>query len=268
MQGNEQEYLFKDISIIISALFGLVILIVIQLKNMGIRFRPFGRRKSDFVKASSSKLKYETNELSYDKDWSYAKEGFEISPEGSYVVWFIGVFHIRRLNINANLHNLHGHYWYKLSNSRTTTEKIMAPIFRKVVNKYKNKFDTEKSIQFNTTDYEDCQLYTWLKNESHIHTVIYAFLDECIYIAHELQIKPSLIVTLTDLISLEIVMPHNEMILLFEKDFKDLYAVDFFVEEEFVRIKLWVAFSKDKIPAICVHEYSKANIFSDGLSAA
>ena len=260
MLGNEQEYLLKDFFIIISALFGLIILVFIQIKNLGFRFRPLGRRKTDLIKLTH--LKHDKNDLIYDKNWIYNKNSFEIGLEDYYLVWHISLFKCKKVNLKVKLQKLHGRFWYKFSNSKLKTEKIMAPLFRKIVNKYKNRFESEKSIQFISKNYEDCHLYSWLKNESHIHTAIYSFLDECIYIANELALKPSLLVTLSDSITVEILMPHNEHILLFEKDFKELYAVDFSVDKECVRITLWLAFTQDKIPEICIDGYSKANILA------
>ncbi|MES2615098.1 MAG: hypothetical protein V4591_06770 [Bdellovibrionota bacterium] len=256
---NEQEYFFKDFFIIFSAIFGFVVLIYVQLKNSGFRFRPYGRRRGDYNKANAD-LSHKKLGSVYAEQCFYLKNSIEIRMEDYYTVWNIGLFSTQKMfDKKSQIQNLQGKNWYKFSDSKKNTEKIMSPLFRKIFNKYKNSFDSEKSIQFETKNHEDNCLYTWLKNESHIHTAIYSFLDECVYITGEIKMKPSLLVTLSDVITVEIIFPHNELLISFEDAFRELYAVDFIIEPDVIRITLWIAFTEHKIPDICTGNYRKSN---------
>ncbi len=262
MLNNEQEFFFKDFFIILSALAGLIILIVIQLNNLGFRFRPLGRRITD-LKSYPYTQNSEKKEFIFNKDWHYSVHNFTILAEDYHLIWHIGIFEIVKIIPKINLKNIDGFQWHEFSNSKTKTENIMVPIFRKIIGKYKKQFDFEKSIQFLREENTDQYLYSWLKNESHLHTAIYNFLDECIFISNELNIKPTLIISLSDYITFEILLPKNELILVFEKEIRELYAVDLVVEKEYVKIILWVAFSQNNVPETCIKDYSKSNIFTE-----
>lgn len=246
----------------------MIILIYIQLKNLGVRFRPLGRRKEDLLNSKKGLLKYEDRESEFHRNWFYSKNMFDIKYENSYSIWKIGVFHSNKIHLKSNLHLVGGRYWYLFSTSKLKTEKIMAPLFRKILNKYKKFFESEKSIEFIIENQEENHLYTWLKNETHTHTAIYSFLDECVFIAQKLQLTPRLFVTLSDEVTFQVWMPKNETLLKFETEFKNLYAVDFTKDKDFIKITLWVAFSPHKIPTICIDSYSQAKILAEERKAS
>ncbi len=257
MLGSEEEYLLKDIFIIICALFGIIILIFIQIKNSGLKVK-FLKKKKKLKKELL--LNENKNSLTYSKNWTYYKDGYSINME-DFFIWNINLFNCYKINKHSRLEKIKGHFWYKFSNCKEKTDKIMIPIFRKVINKYRNQVGSEKSIHFIAKNHNhNSYLYTWLRNESHIHTVIYTFLDECIYIANQLKLKVDILLTLDHFVAIEVLIPFEESILLFEKELKEIYAVEFSLDKKLIRIKLWLAFSAEEVPTACLENYSKANI--------
>jgi hypothetical protein len=260
MLGTEQEYFFKDFFIIFSAIFGLIILVAVQLKNSGFRFRPLGRRQSDLSRFE--KFNLQKHKLRFDINWSYSAFGFGIRLEEQHAIWQISVFTMKKINEKMPMHKIHGNFWYNFAKSKKETEKIMSPILRKLFNKYKDKLDSDKSIQLVNKDLRDYQLYSWLKNETHVHTAIYSFLDECIYIAGQFNLRPFLTIYLSNQVYLEISIPKNELLESIEKEFKNLYAVEFSVDNYYVKIKFWLAFCAENIPQICIKNYNQSNILN------
>lgn len=258
MFSGSQEYLFKDFFIIFAAIFGLVVIVVIQLRNAGFRFRPIGRRREDL-----SRLVETTRNTRYDKHLSHQQNKYEINFDDSFHVWKINAFECYMVNTKTRIEKVDNLFWYVFSKSKEDTEKIMSPIIRKIINKYKNRFESEKSIQFIQDEGEQPILYSWLRNETHFHTVIYNFLDECLYISKEIKSKINLIIKIGDCIIIEIDMQKNDAILLFEEDFKQIYAVDFVHENGIVKIRFWLAFAQDRVPTICVEHYAFANIIEE-----
>ena len=258
-----QEYFFKDFFIIFAALCGLVVLIFIQLKNLGVRFKPRGRRLDDFNKIDSVLSKIEFTNVHFDLSQCSVSQSFKVLVEEANIIWYISMFNKFEIELENKSTKIKDYLWYNFSNSNLNTEKIIYPIFRKVVYKYGKKFGSEKSMEFINQKVLNCQLYSWLKNESHLHKVIFTFIDECFLIAKEVQLKPTLQFVFSDALCLEISIPYHETVLLFEQDFKGLYAVDFVVEDNLIKIILWLAFSEKNIPETCFEGYSHFHIHSE-----
>ena len=258
-----QEYFFKDFFIIFAALCGLVVLIFIQLKNLGLRFKPQGRRLDDFNKIDPFLSNIELSNINFHLSSCFVSESFKILVEEANIIWYISIFNKFEIELENKSTKIKDYLWYNFSNSNLNTEKIINPIFRKIVHKYGKKFGSEKSIEFINEKILNCQLYSWLRNETHLHKVIFIFIEECFLIAKEVKLKPSLKFVFSDALCLEISMPYHETILLFEHDFKDLYAVDFVVEDNMIKIILWLAFSEKNIPETCFEGYSHFHIHSE-----
>ncbi|KAB8029797.1 hypothetical protein [Fluviispira multicolorata] len=245
MLSLEQDILVRDVILVFAAIIGAAFLLILNLRESGIRFKVFGENqhldKSDL---------HAYDETHYSvTDWqSISVESYIIHFEEPHTVWQINMFTISMNQREKIFSRFSGFPWHEFSKSQSSTEKIMAPILRKIFLKYKSKFEKIHPIHVLRVPRESIHFYTWLQNETHTHSAIFNFLEESLYLSKQAEIFPSLSVVWDDTIYLEVIFPKNHLSSLFEQEFEKVFGIDCSSSESRVILKLWVAFSIEKIP--------------------
>lgn len=217
---------------------GIFVLIFVNLKDAGIKFATF--QKLD----KNKKQRYE-----HQLDWRVEQtQPYLLLLEEQHIIWEIQIFSIRMNQKRKIFSSFAGFPWYEFSKSQSTTEKILSPILRKIFLKYKKKFEKIQPIHILRVPRESVHFYTWLQNETHTHTAIFHFLDEALLLAQEALVYPSLSIVWDDVIFIEVIFPQNEIFQQLKQEFEKMSAIESSVTHSHLSLKLWVAFSIEKIP--------------------
>lgn len=240
MQSLDQDILIRDVLLLIAALIGLVYILIVHFKESRFHFRYFG-------KMQNQKKDYDLNKLEW---YGYFSSFYSLTFDEPHVIWEINMFSIRMIKKDKAFSTFAGFSWFEFSKSQTTTENIMAPILRKVFLKYKSKYEKVSPIKVVRVPKESVHLYTWLQNETHTTTAIFNFLDESLYISSESKVYPSLTIVWDDVIYVEVLLPDSSLIQNLDKKFEKMLGVEYSKTDSTVHLRLWVAFSIEKIPTV------------------
>jgi hypothetical protein len=238
MHSIEQDALFRDILLIFAALIGLLYVLIINFKESRVRFRAFHNS------ISNNKL-YDLSKSEWHGEFL---KNYPLTFDETHVIWEINMFTIRMIKKDKSFSSFAGFPWYEFSKSQSTTEKIMSPILRKIFLKYKSKFEKVHPIQVVRVPKETIHFYTWLQNETHTHTAVFNFLDEALLMALESKIYPSLSIIWDDVIYIEVIFPKDSLLSEIENEFNNTIGIDCTMSKSHVNLKLWIAFSIEKIP--------------------
>ena len=158
------------------------------------------------------------------------------------------MFTIRMIKKDKSFSSFAGFPWFEFSKSQSATEKIMSPILRKIFIKYRSKFEKVLPIQVVRVPKETVHFYTWLHNETQTHTAIFNFLEEVLIISSEAKSYPNLSIIWDDVIYVEATFPNNPLFKDIENLFEQIMGIDCTVSNSHIILKLWIAFSIEKIP--------------------
>ncbi len=253
MQSSDQDVLIRDVLLFIAALIGLLYILIINIKESRIRFRSFN-------KSNSEKTKYDLSKLEWYGEFS---KFYSLTFEEPHFIWEINMFSIRMIKKDKKFSSYSGFSWFEFSKSQANTEKIMAPILRKVFLKYRTKFEKVHPIHVLRVPKETVHFYTWLQNENHTNSAIFNFLDEALYIASEAKVYPSLSIIWDDVIYVEVTLPNNILIKNLEKEFDSIFGAECTNLGTNVHLRLWIAFSIEKIPNSLKEKEKKIGKISD-----
>ena len=251
MQSIEQDVLFRDILLAFAALIGLLYVLIINIKESRVRFRAFNKIIVD-------KIQYDLSKSEWQGEFF---KNYPLTFDEPHVIWEINMFTIRMIRKDKSFSTFAGFPWYEFSKSQSTTEKIMSPIVRKIYLKYRSKFEKVHPIHVVRVPKETVHFYTWLQNETHTHTAVFNFLDEALIIASEAKIYPSLSIIWDDVIYIEVIFPNNSLISSIEHEFEKTIGIDCITSKSQVNLKLWIAFSIEKIPTSLKDKEKKVHSF-------
>lgn len=251
MQSIEQDVLFRDILLAFAALIGLLYVLVINIKESRVRFRAFHKSIPDKTKYDPSK-----------SDWhGEFLKNYSLAFEEPHIIWEINMFSIHMIKKDKSFSTFAGFPWYEFSKSQSTTESIMSPILRKIFLRYREKFEKVHPIHVVRVPKETVHFYTWLQNETHTHTAVFNFLDEALKIALEAGIYPSLSIIWDDVIYVEVIFPNNSSLTNMEHRFEKTIGIDCIMSKSHMNLKLWIAFSIEKIPTSFKGKEKKTHSF-------
>jgi hypothetical protein len=251
MQSIEQDVLFRDILLAFAALIGLLYVLIINLKESRVRFRAFNTTIVNRIRYDLSKSEWQGEFL----------KNYPLSFDETHIIWEINMFTIRMIKKDKSFATFSGFPWYEFSKSQSTTEKIMSPIVRKIYSKYRSKFEKVHPIHVERVPKETVHFYTWLQNETHTHTAVFNFLDEALIIASEAKIYPSLSIIWDDVIYVEVIFPNNSLLTKIGAEFDKTIGIDCNMTKSQVNLKLWIAFSIEKIPPSLKDKEKKIHSF-------
>lgn len=238
MHSMEQDVLIRDILLAFSALIGLLYVFIINFKDSRVRFRTFHKMLVE-------KIEYDLSNSEWHGEFL---KNYPLTFDEPHVIWEINLFSIRMIQKDKSFSSFAGFPWYEFSKSQATTEKIMSPILRKIYSKYRSKFEKVHPINVVRVPKDSVHFYTWLQNETHTHTAVFSFLDETLIMSQEAKIYPSLSIVWDDVIFVEVVFPNNSLFEDLSKEFNDTIGIDCTIDKSHVTLKLWIAFSIEKIP--------------------
>lgn len=239
MGSFEQEAFLRDILLSFAALIGLLYILVINLKDYWVRPGVFSKKNKDKSQFDPSKTDWKGDNLT----------SFKLNFDEPHTIWEINLFSMRMIHKEKLFSTFKGFPWFEFSKSQVATEKIMSPILRKIFMKYRSKFEKVHPIHVTRVSRESIHLYTWLQNETHTNTAVFNFLDEALLIASEAKIYPSLSIIWDDVIFIEALFPSHPLLINLEKEFENTQGIDYHVTYSQVSLKLWLAFSIEKIPS-------------------
>lgn len=251
MKYLDQDILFRDILLAVSAVIGLLYVLIINIREHRNIFKNFG-------KGFDNKFPYDLSKSEWHGEFS---SYYRLTFDEPHIIWEINLFTIRMIKKDKSFSSFAGFPWYEFSKSQSTTEKIMSPILRKIFLKYKTKFEKIHPIQVVRVPKETIHFYTWLQNETHTHSAIFNFLDETLNIALEAKVYPSLSIYWDDVIYFEVILPNNHLLKDIEVEFNKIFGIDCVVNKMQISIKLWVAFSIEKIPRSLKDKEKKVHSF-------
>lgn len=246
---GEYEHLIiaKNFFLLGSGLLGVFVLLIIYFKNLGLRFKPIYTRETD-----PKELRQLHEQRADNLRWGQIldeKNFFVPMYKEEWAFWDIGTFSARQIGVEKLFSTVPGEPWFIFSKSRQDAENLIDPIVKKVLTKYKKKFDNAIPIELVTLSTQNEQkLYTWLKTETHIRSAIFTFLDEIIHICRTAEVEPDLKITHTHEIYFEISIPHNEFSLYVHEEMRKNWGLEVFHNKNKTVLKLWIAFSPQEIP--------------------
>lgn len=244
----QNEIFIRNIIFVAAAIIGIVFLIGFYFRNLKQWIFFHSKKRIPSEKFSNKNI---SDEILENEHWESMNIGknYHVSLDQSCTLWDVSAFKIKMDRIEKLFSNSKDLPWYEFSSSHQDCEKIMLPILKKIRSKYRGKFDQVNPIHVSRIEKENApRLYTWLKNETHIQTVVFTFLDEILNIAKEANVYPSLSLLWSDVILLEVFLPFHHLFQNMEEDIRRIFGIDFEKEENKIHLKLWIAFSLDKIP--------------------
>lgn len=244
MFQHYEDVFLRDISMIFAATIGIILLGWFYMRNSNLVDYFFKKPKALITKEK----KWDgAQELSYaNLDWhgQWCDAHFTQRLQEPKAIWQIGVFHCQRIEKERDFSFGMQIPWFEFSKTGLPVESIMSPIFRKIFAKYKSKFERVNFVRKSFG--KPIELYTWLRNETHIRTAVFAFLDEVLRLCEQYGLSPRLTITMEEIVTLEVFFPKAGGSPLSELD--ELMGVEYREEEHLGMLKLWVAFSLSKAP--------------------
>jgi hypothetical protein len=247
LQDYEHIIIVKDLFLLSSGLLGTFMLLVIYIKNLGLRFRPIYTRESD-----PQALKHLYDDI-HSLHWCHIarEESFflKLSSQEGWTCWEIKTFSAHQIPREKLLSSVPGEPWFIFAKNREDAENLIDPIVKKILTKYRKKFDNKIPIEVVTLSTQnESKLYTWLKTETHIRSAIFTFLDEILYICNIANVEPGLKITHTHEIHFEISIPHNKLSQLVHEEIQKNWGLEVLHETNRTVLKLWIAFSPHEVP--------------------
>ncbi|BBH53827.1 hypothetical protein [Fluviispira sanaruensis] len=245
MLSLEQDILVRDMILLFAAIIGALFLLILNLRESGIRFKTFSEKTT----LNKTNLHSFDDRQYAETDWQgLSVSYYKIQFEEQHTIWQINMFSITMNQREKIFSSFSGFPWYEFSKSQSSTEKIMAPILRKIFLKYKDKFEKTHPIHVLRVPRDTIHFYTWLHNETHTHSAIFNFLDESLYLARQAEVFPSLSIVWDDTIFIEVIFPKNNIFNEYEKEFEEIVGIECIGSESRIILKLWIAFSIEKVP--------------------
>lgn len=238
-----EDIFLRDIAMLFAASIGLILLVWFYIRNSNAL--DFLFKKPKFLPQKEEPK--ETQNLGYAAlDWhgEWCDRNFTHQLYESKTIWDIGLFHCHRIVKEKDFYFGSHIPWFEFSKTGHHVETIMSPIFRKIFGKYKGQFERMNFVRKSFG--EPIELYTWLRNETHIRSAVFAFLDEVLKRCHEQGAIPRLTINMEEIVTLEIFVPkvgNSSLQILAE-----FMGVDHSEEEQAETLKLWVAFSLKRAP--------------------
>ena len=214
-----------------------------KFKNVKIVFNPLNLSK---IKTQSQ---IETSKISWiELDFDDTSEAsFSVFCDVPNTRWALTLFGARRLSGILRFSQTQDRL-FSLSATPAQADKIISPIIRKVVSKYRDKFNRQISVLLSRRDQKD-SLLTWLSNESQIYNVIYRFLDECLIVSQVSGNMPMVAMEWNDCFKVTVHWTQSDETLHpLENMATNNPEISFEADEEGVSLTLWLAFSDKKIP--------------------
>lgn len=249
----QNEIFVRNLILIIAAGIGFFFLIGFYFHNCVSYFLPFGRRRGD-IKKYSEKNFFDSDSNS---DWIVvgSVKNYSAAFDQSFIVWDISAFKIKMDRWEKLFSHKDDFPWFDFSHSQHECEKIMLPILKKIRSKYVGKFEQVNPIHVSRIEKGNLHLYTWLRNENHIHSVIFNFLDEILNLAHEANVYPSLSILWSDSILMEVFLPLHSGFQNIESAIKDIFGVEYKKEKNRIKFTLWLAFTNETVPNSLMKKY-------------
>lgn len=180
--------------------------------------------------------------------WLDVKQsGFLCNANVPHVVWRISLFAASLKENKAILRRAKGGRLFEFCSEPSRADKVISPIIRKVVSKYREKFDKQVSVVLSRKE-QTAALLTWLASEAHIYNTIFAFLDECLILSKVSEVRPSLHLGWSNAFVVSVTWPWSPALLELGQTLENNPELTFEVDEESITLNLWIAFCEEKIP--------------------
>lgn len=256
----QNEIFIRNFIFIGAAAFGILFLIGFYFRNLTLWMSLHSKKRLEEQKFSSENISSETLE---NEDWEVLNAGksYHVLLDQGCTVWDVSAFQAKGDQIETLFPSFSTIPWYEFSRSHHDCEKIMLPILKKIRSKYRGKFDQVNPIHVSRIEKENApKLYTWLKNETHIQTVVFTFLDEILSLSKEANVYPSLSLLWSDVILLEVFLPFHRFFQNMEEDINKVFGIDFLKEEDRIHLKLWIAFSLENVPDSLIDKWTSFDV--------
>lgn len=190
-------------------------------------------------------------------DWTGAivRAAYLPRPTPAPAVWEITLFGARRVGALDSI-QVDGMRCFELGADARDTERILAPLVRKLLARFEDDFSRKAPVRFQkpstarTRALGTGPLLSWLSSERHIHHVCHWFLAEMHKVAREAGVPPSLEIRWDDELVLSVRMPYVRELAALPSLCRDNELVSVAILRDEVVVELWVAFSRDKAPTV------------------
>lgn len=184
--GWERTGASRDILLVALAVFFIVGFL--SVKNPArVRLRPVGRRVSDLAERAAHKAGPPHIFL-----WRNGKAATwrGPAPQENTPRWRITLLSIAPVGPGGEFGGA-GMATFPFAASREESERIIAPIIRKIFGRYRHEFEHRSPIAVVATTAEECTL-TWVQHEAAIRSAVFGFLEECLEISNNANCRPCL----------------------------------------------------------------------------
>ncbi len=245
----DQQSVTRDILLVGGTIFLFIVFqkvrdhLKAKFKDVKIAFNPLSLSK---IRTRFQPEKSEVSWIELDFH-DTAESSFSVFCDAPNTRWALTLFGARRLAGILRFSQTQDRL-FSLSATPAQADKIISPIIRKVVSKYRDKFNRQISVLLSRRDQKD-SLLTWLSNESQIYNVIYRFLDECLIVSQVSGSMPMVAMEWNDCFKVTVHWTQSDDTLHpLENMATNNPEISFEADEEGVSLTLWLAFSDKKIP--------------------
>jgi hypothetical protein len=253
----------REVLFLLGAGFALALFLVVS-QAVSERRAP---RKDGTSRASRDELPEHLRALyAFSDDWEGdATRPFPVSLRGLDAhLWEVSLFGSRELE-NLRAVSFDGARYFELGNSAKESVRILTPLVRKVVARFRAEFEQARPIvhipplplpkktwklhgpfaKTATPEPPSPALLSWLSSERHIHHVSHWFLRELHQVAREARVTPSLTVSWEEGLVLSVRMPFAHELSVLSDLAKNNECIGVAITREEVVVDLWVAFPPD-----------------------
>lgn len=240
-----QSFINRDILVLAASLLGVACYFSVRSSGALRRKRPIGRRAEDFDKRF-----YFRNSTRYEDEvvkWSPSKpQSYSLTQVTTPLVWHIDLFSAHENHMSGTFFKGASSF-FQLSFERAQADKILAPIIRKAVAKYRSLFAADGTIEVLRKESSE-PLLTYLSNESQIRAALFKFVDEISEISENVGIAPHVKIYWDDVFAMTVrwrTHPFLETIAHMDELPPEVQVS---TTDSTVEMTLWLAFSQNKIP--------------------
>lgn len=264
MNDFQSEIFLKNLSFIIAASVALICVALFYLKNSRISFiyksiKKNKRMQALFKRGVPVKDSLDAKILKFDLIGITSVEKYSNKLDHVFFIWDISAFKINVKRCENSFPTMENYPWYEFSRTAHSCEEIVLPILKKIRSRYKGKFEHVNPIHVSRIENGRHLLFTWFKNEKHIHDVLFHFLDRILLLTQEANVYPSLSILWSDQIMFEVLLPAHPFFQNLKQKFDDVFTAEYEESEDKVKMRVWVAFSNFNVPNFLLEKVKKEN---------
>lgn len=247
----------RDLILVLVA--GLVALAFLSVRRPSkVRIRPVGRRVADLPNTSDS---FADSGLT-PAFWRVVRiERWCVETRFPLWIWKITLQRVSLVGLDR-MRRLTRLPLFHFAESPEESESHIAPIVRKIFQRYRHEFEHRSPIAITQTQAATTTM-TWIQHEAAIRSAVFGFLDECIEIAKVCNSRPSLEITRGPVFVVTVSWQHFEGAEELLSRAVDHPALEMLPLQGGFALRLWVSFERTSIPESFEHIASPQQVSAE-----